>query len=177
MRDDSPVSLPIHRRRLGRRLAYQNGAIWALGNGLTSSTLVIYLALELGAPGAGLAISMILAAPRIAGLLRLAAPGLIRWFGDRKRFCLVSYLMSVIVLAALPACIGARSLQTPTAGLIVLVMAWCVYHLLEYLGTVALWAWLGDLVPLRIRGRFLGRRERWMVSDKPSGCSWRRCSR
>jgi MFS family permease len=169
MRDDSPDSLTVVQRRRGRRLAYQNGAIWALGNGLTSSTLVIYLALELGAPGAGLAISMILAAPRIAGLLRMAAPSLIRWFGDRKRFCLAAYLLSVVVLAALPACIIARSLQTPYVGLIVLVMAWCLYHLLEYLGTVALWAWLGDLVPLRIRGRFLGRRERWMVSGQAIG--------
>lgn len=162
-------SLPIHCRREGRRLAYQNGAVWALGNGLTSSTLVIYLALELGAPGAGLAISMILAAPRIAGLLRMAAPSLIRWFGDRKRFCLAAYLLSVVVLAALPGCIVIRSLQTPYVGLIVLVTAWCVYHLLEYLGTVALWAWLGDLVPLPIRGRFLGRRERWMVTGQAVG--------
>ena len=169
MRDATLRPLPIDRRRIGRRLAYQNGAIWALGNGLTSSTLVIYLALELGAPGAGLAISMILAAPRIAGLLRLAAPSLIRWFGDRKRFCLVFYALSLLVLAVLPGCIVARSMQTPTAGLIVLVVAWCVYHLLEYLGTVALWAWLGDLVPLQIRGRFLGRRERWMVSGQAVG--------
>ncbi len=161
-------SLPIHRRRTGRRLAYQNGAIWALGNGLTSSTLVIYLALELGAPGAGLAISMMLAAPRIAGLLRRAAPSLIRWFGNRKRFCLTSYSLSLVVLAMLPSCILFRS-QQPTAGLAVVVTAWCVYHLLEYLGTVALWAWLGELVPLRIRGRFLGRRERWMVSGQAIG--------
>ena len=169
MPDNEPARLPIYSRRRGRRLAYQNGASWALGNGLTSSTLVIYLALELEAPGAGLAISMILAAPRIAGLLRLAAPNLIRWFGDRKKFCLVSYLLSLVVLAVLPGCIVARALQTPTTGLIVLVVAWCVYHLLEYLGTVGLWAWLGDLVPLRIRGRFLGRRERWMVSGQAVG--------
>ena len=45
MRDASSCPLSIHRRRFGRRLAYQNEAIWALGNGLTSSTLVIYLAL------------------------------------------------------------------------------------------------------------------------------------
>jgi len=48
----------------------------------------------------------------------------------------------------------ATELGAPGIGLL-----WCTYHLLEYLGTVALWAWLADLVPLRIRGRFLGRRE------------------
>ena len=169
MRDSPPPPLPVHRRRFGRRMAYQNGAVWAVGNGLASSTLVIYLALELGAPGAGLAVSLILAAPQIAGLLRLAAPRLIRWFGSRKRFCLASYALSLAVLALLPACVATRSLGTPTVGLIVLVVAWCVYHLLEYLGTVALWAWLGDLVPLRIRGRFLGRRERWMVAGQAIG--------
>jgi MFS family permease len=150
-------------------MAYRNGAIWALGNGLASSTLVIYLALELGAPGAGLAISMILAAPQIARLLRLAAPGLIRRSGSRKRFCLVTYVLSLAVLALLPACIVTRSLHTPAVGLIVLVVAWCAYHLLEYLGTVALWAWMGDLVPLPIRGRFLGRRERSMVAGQAIG--------
>lgn len=166
MRHDRP--LPVHRCRDARRLAYQNGGFWALGNGLTSSTLIIYLALELGAPGAGLAISMILAAPRIAGLLRMAAPSLIRWFGDRKRFCLASYALSLAVLALLPSCIAFRSHQ-PTVGLVIVVVAWCIYHLLEYLGTVALWAWLGDLVPLPIRGRFLGRRERWMVTGQAIG--------
>lgn len=169
MRNAATSSLSVWQRRNARLRAYQNGGIWALGNGLTSSTLVIYLALELGAPGVGLAISMILAAPRIAGFLRVAAPRLIRWFGDRKRFCLVSYLLSVVVLAALPLCMAARSLQRPSLGLGVLVAAWCVYHLLEYLGTVALWAWLGDLVPVRIRGRFLGRRERWMVTGQAVG--------
>ena len=136
---------------------------------MTSSTLVVYLALELGAPGAGLAISMILAAPRIAGLLRLAAPYLIRWFGNRKRFCLAAYALSLAVLALLPACIAVRSDQATSLGLVLLVAAWCVYHLLEYLATVALWAWLGDLVPERIRGRFLGRRERWMVTGQAVG--------
>ena len=169
MRDAATSSIPVWQRRDGRLRAYQNGGIWALGNGLTSNTLVIYLSLELGTPGVGLAISMILAAPRIAGFLRVAAPSLIRWFGNRKGFCLGSYLLSVVVLAALPTCIVARPLQRPALGLIVLVAAWCVYHLLEYLGTVALWAWLGDLVPVRIRGRFLGRRERWMVTGQAVG--------
>lgn len=83
MTDHGHNPLPIHRRRESRRMAYRNGGIWALGNGLTSSTLVVYLALELGAPGAGLAISMILAAPRIAGLLLLGGMLLDR-FGEAR---------------------------------------------------------------------------------------------
>ena len=41
---------------------------------MVSSLLVIYLAAELGA--AGIAVSLILAAPRFAGLLRLGVPAL-----------------------------------------------------------------------------------------------------
>jgi MFS family permease len=44
-----------------------------------------------------------------------------------------------------------------------IVILWCIYHLLEYIGTVYLWAWLGDISPRRIRGRFIARRERWML--------------
>ena len=32
-----------------------------------------------------------------------------------------------------------------------------------------MWLWLADLVPLRIRGRFLGRRERWMAAGQAIG--------
>ena len=31
--------------------------------------------------------------------------------------------------------------------------------MLEYVGTVALWSWWGDLVPLAIRGRYFARRQ------------------
>jgi MFS family permease len=46
---------------------------------------------------------------------------------------------------------------------------WMLYHLAEYFGTVALWSWLGDLAPQRIRGRFLGRRERWLTLGRIAG--------
>ena len=169
MHADQSPPLTVIDRRYSRRRAYQNGLVWALGNGLTSSSLVIYLALELGASGVGIGISLILAAPRIAGLLRLAAPALIRWCGDRKRFCLGAYLSSNLVLLLLPTCVLVKTSATPEWGLAVLVAAWCVYHLLEYLATVALWSWFGDLVPLPVRGRFFGRRERWMVTGQAGG--------
>jgi MFS family permease len=160
------TALPVFQRRRARRRAYWNGAIWAIGNGLTSSTLVIYLAMELGVPGMGLGIGMIKAAPRIAGLLRLAAPALIAGFGSRKGFCLGAYLASGVVLLGLPLAAAPGWLPSPLASLAALVLLWCVYHLLEYLGTVALWSWLADLVPLRIRGRFIGRRQRWLVAGQ-----------
>ena len=54
-------------------------------------------------------------------------------------------------------------------SLAALVALWCAYQVLERLGTVALWSWFNDLVPTAIRGRFLGRRERWMDAGQTIG--------
>ena len=150
-------------------MAYWNGAFWAMGNGMVSTTLVIYMAMQLEVPGIGLGISLILAAPRIAGLLRLVAPAMIGRLVDRKRFCLTSYFLSSLVLFGLPVMAAPGRLGSVAASLSALVVLWCLYHLLEYLGTVALWSWLADLVPLRVRGRFLGRRQQWMVGGQAVG--------
>jgi MFS family permease len=158
--------LTVFARSLARRRACQNVALWGAGNGLVSTTLIVYLAQDLGASKVGLGISLILAAPRIAGLLRMAAPALIEWFGDRKRFCLQAYAASALVLAGLPAAALPGWLPRGNGPLAVIVVLWCLYHLLEFLATVALYCWLADLVPLRIRGRFLGRRERWMLAGQ-----------
>jgi Na+/melibiose symporter-like transporter len=160
------TGLTIAARRLARRRACQNGALWGAGNGLVSTTLIVYLAQELGAPKVGLGISLILAAPRIVGLLRMAAPALIAWFGDRKRFCLGAYAASAVVLAGLPWAALPGWIPRGSGPLAVIVALWCLYHLLEFLATVALFCWLADLVPLRIRGRFLGRRERWILAGQ-----------
>ena len=164
-----PRPLPVVARRRARRLAYQNGGIWAIGNGLASTMLVLYLAMEYDVPGVGLSISLILAAPRIVGLLRLVAPALIGRLASRKGFCVGGFLLSALVLFGLPAAVMPGVLPSRRASLTALVVLWCVYHLLQYLATVALWSWLADLVPQRIRGRFLGRRERWMVAGQAAG--------
>lgn len=162
----STSDLPLYRRHRGRRLMYWNGVLWALGNGLASSTLVVYLALDLGVPGLGLGIGMILAAPQAVGLLRLWAPAAIGRVASRETFCIAMYVASGLVLSALPWLAAPGILPSPEASLVALVGLWCLYHLLEYLGTVAIWSWQADLVPLRIRGRFLGRREAWMVAGR-----------
>lgn len=155
--------LTVGQRRLARRLLYYNGAIWAVGNGLVSTMLVVYLAMDLDAPGIALGVGFLLAMPNLVGVLRLGAPALIARLGDRKRFCIVSYLAAACVLLAVPWVAAPGMFSSGRAAMVVLVALWCVYHLLQYLATVALWSWLADLVPQRIRGRFLGRRERWMV--------------
>ena len=165
-------SMPCHdgrqlttlERRHARRMAYLNGMVWSFGNGLTSTMLVVYLAMDLGFRVVGLAVSIILAAPYIVGLLRMSAPAMIRRLGDRKMFCLATFALGALTLLALPLVVASRLLPSAWASLYALVAVWCIFHLLQYLATVALWSWLADLVPLRIRGRFIGRRERAMVA-------------
>lgn len=148
-------------------LAGLNAALWAVGNGLVSTSLVIYLATELGAKG--LAVSFILAAPRFAGLLRLAVPAVMGRVLSRKRLCVLSYAMSAIVLCVVPAAALLERRIANSDVIAVLVTAWCLYHLTEYAGTIALWSWLGDLTPRRVRGRMLGNRERWLTLGRVAG--------
>jgi len=162
----SPSRPTVCTLRRGRILAYWNGSLWAVGTGLASSPLVIYLAMEFGVAQVGLGIGLIKAAPHLAGLLRLAAPAMIGRLVDRKRFCLGSYLLSVLVLLALLLAAAPCWGLSPGATLAAVVLLWCLYHLMEYLGAVALWSWLADLAPVRVRGRFLGRRERWSVTGQ-----------
>ena len=136
------------------RLANANAAVWAVGNGLISTLLVIYLASDLGA--SGLAISLILAAPRFAGLLRLGAPALMARVRARKLVCTLAYLLSSVILCAVPAVAVFEKRIDPQVAIAIFVAGWCLYHVTEYVGTVALWSWLGDLTPPDARGRLAG---------------------
>ncbi len=154
-------------RRRALRLAYWNAGLWALGNGLTSSTLVVFLALELGA--GGLAISLMLAAPRLVGILRLATPALLKRAGNRRRFCVGFYTLAALLLAMIAGLAKPGVLSSPRGTLWTLVAVWAGCHLFQYCATIVLWAWLRDLAPLRIRGRFLGRRERFLLLGQVVG--------
>ncbi len=148
-------------------LANVNAGLWAIGNGLVSTSLVIYLAADLGATG--LAVSFILAAPRFAGLLRLGVPALMARLVARKRLCVVSYALSALVLCVIPLAAALERRVADGVAIAILVGAWCLYHLTEYAGTVTLWSWLGDLTPVRVRGRMLGRRECWLTAGRVGG--------
>jgi hypothetical protein len=54
-----PPALSTAQRRRAWNMAYWNIGLWAIGNGLTSTTLVIYLALESSAPKLGISIGLI----------------------------------------------------------------------------------------------------------------------
>ena len=158
-------------RRQAIRLTYLNGLLWAIGNGLVATTLVIFLASELGAEG--LAISLILASPRFAGVLRLGVPALVAklapsGFG-RKGLCIATYIASGVSLVIVPfAAIGAGQYDQRW-GIAVLVASWGIYHLLEFTATVTLWSWIGDIYPADERSTLLGYRERWLVIGRILG--------
>ncbi len=161
------MSSVLSTRRRSIRAFYQNGACWGLGNGLVSSSLIVYLAGEYRA--AGLAVSLILATPRLVGVLRLGAPIWIEAVGDRQKFSVRMFLAAAIVLMLLPIVSAPGALSTPRFSLAALITLWTLYHLLEFLGLVALWAWIGEVVPNRIRGRFIGRRAQLLNALQVAG--------
>ncbi len=166
-RSRSPLS--VRQRRRARGLAYWNAGLWGLGNGLADITLVVYLALELGAPAIGLGVGLLLAMRYVVGLLRLGAPAVIGRLVARKPFCIAGYALAAGTLLCLPLAAAPGRLPSPGWSLGALVVLWCVYHVLQYLATVGLWSWLGDLVRLRGRSRFLGRRQRRMLLGEAAG--------
>ena len=108
----------------------------------------------------GLALSLVLAAPNLAGLLRLFAPGIIYRAGTARRACLwlssLSYAVDRRLAGHRLAC--RRRFRDPRRSSAMMALLFA-HQLLEYLGTVALWSWWGDLVPPAIRGRYFARRQ------------------
>ena len=155
--------LTIARRHDARRMAYVNGGLWSLGNGLASTLLIIHLAIDLSSDQLGIGVGMILAAPHWCGVLRMLAPVLIGKMADRKRFCVGAFLLSAMTLLLLLIATAPAVAPSAQFALWSMVVLWCLYHLFQYLGTVALWSWFADLVPRPVRGRFIGRRQRWLV--------------
>jgi hypothetical protein len=143
-------------RRRALNLGLINAALWAAGNGLTSGTLLVFLAQDLGAKGIG--VSLILAAPAVAGVLRVFSPGVIKLCGSEKRASLAAFVVGYLLILGQPAMAvpGLWPWGNTLAALIGLV---CLHQLLEYIGQVALLAWLRRLVPEPIRGRYFARRQ------------------
>ena len=103
-------------------------------------------------------------------MLRLAVPAILARFRRRKAFCISAYLASVLVLSLVP--LAAAILPTGTRAPVALVTAWCIYHLLNTAARSRSGRGLGDLVPRRIRGRFCGYRERWLVGGRLAGIAF-----
>jgi MFS family permease len=151
----------LSQRRESLALGHAQGILWAIGNSLTSGSLLLYLSLDLGA--SGLLLSLILAAPAISGTLRIFAPWVIRSLGGYKRGCLVPLGISYVLIVAQPAMAIPSIWPFPRhVGLLVTVV--CLHQLLEYVGTAVFLGWLGDLAPRRVRGRYFARRQMLQLS-------------
>lgn len=153
-------SLTSADRRRAVTAASANATIWALGNGVVSSSLVTYLALDLGATN--VMIAWIIAAPQLAGVLRWFGPRILANFRGHRLPCLTLYLASVALLLLLPAAAWPGVLPNKTFSLTALIVCWCLYHLCEYLGTICLWSWFSAVIPGDFYGRFSGQRELWL---------------
>ncbi|MCA9240487.1 MAG: MFS transporter [Planctomycetales bacterium] len=158
---------PRSQLRRDARLASANAALWAIGAGLAPTLLVTFLAMDYRAEG--LLISWIIAAPRFAGVLRLVVPSLINRLGASKLACVGAYALSSSALVLLPLLSAPLGGATHAQQLAALTTCWGLYQVLEYFGTTALWAWLGELFPKPVRGRLVGQRERWLVSGQLAG--------
>ncbi len=162
MNDRSDTRLAPGERRRALRWGLANAVLWSIGNALTTGPLVYFLAQELGARGRQL--SLLLATPMLAGLLRLFAPHFIRRAGSSKRACLKFLLASYVLMLGLPL-VGVLPITVPRSAVLTIMIALiCVHQLLEFIGSVALWTWLGDLVPTSIRGRYFGQRQLWQMA-------------
>ncbi|PQO33917.1 MFS transporter [Blastopirellula marina] len=147
--------------------ANENAGIWAIGNGLVSTTLVTYFAQSLGAQSG--IVSWIVAAPKLVGVLRWFAPYLLKLGGSYRTTSITAFLLSTLFLLLLPLCAIPGLWPSTNMALTALVFCWCFYHLAEYCGFVVFIAWLIQLVPNPLRGRFFGLRERWLTAGKLSG--------
>lgn len=141
-----------HDRRRALRRGHWQGALWSIGNGLTTGSLVTYLALDLGARGYDL--GLILAWQQLVGLARLVAPTIVRRFGGPRSAFVALSLASYLLLVALPVTVAVAGQSWSLPPVPTLVVVLCVHQLLESLGAVALWAWWADVVPRRLRGRY-----------------------
>jgi MFS family permease len=151
----SPLTSRERRRALA--LGQVNAGLWAIGNALTTGSLVSYLARDLGAQG--LALGLVLAIPNLAGVLRLVAPAVIYRAGTARRACLGVSLASYLLIVGLPAIAVLAPAISRSAAVAAMIALLFAHQLLEYLGTVALWSWWADLVPRQIRGRYFARRQ------------------
>lgn len=115
---------------------------------------------------AGLALSLAIAAPKLTSLVQLVQPWFVGRLASRKTICLASLLASSLVLTALPLVVELAAGDGNLAALAALIGCWSLYHLLEYVGAAALWSWMRDEVPDRVRGRVWGVRESWMAAGR-----------
>lgn len=158
----SNLSLTIKERHAARRGMFRSGMVWSFGNHFVSTGVVFFLAISHGLSYGGIFLGMIVAAPFLAGVLRVFTPVMLEKVGSVRKFCIAAYLAEFIFLW-LMLILGRPGFLSSPAALACITAFWCLANLAEHCGTVALFAWSGELFPEKTRGRFFGGRERWRM--------------
>lgn len=159
------LSTTVRERHLSRRYAFLSGMLWSFGRGLFSTPLILHIIQELNTSRV-ISAGTVLTVPYLVGLLRLFVPWLTDLMGNRKKFCMISYLACVAAQISLLLFCCSWFLDTFSSHLTALALfcvIYCISKLLNYMGNIAFFAWLGDIFPLKTRGRFFGFRERWCM--------------
>lgn len=100
------------------------------------------------------------AIPFLASFAQLPSAILVERIGFRKHMSLDAFMISRIlwiIVAMVPLVIWPGSGGSQTAVVIVLVLM-AVSYILNMAAVPLWWTWMGDLIPRRIRGRYLARR-------------------
>lgn len=144
---------------------FRSGLVWSFGNNFISTSVVIFLAISHGLNWSGPYLGMLIAAPFLAGVLRSFAPVMIRRVGSVRKFCITAYLTEIVFLW-LMLVLGRPDYLSNRAALACITVFWCLANLAEHCGTVAFFAWNGEIFPEKTRGRFFGMRERWRMAGE-----------
>ncbi len=87
------------------------------------------------------------------------APPIIYRLGTARRAAIGLFGVSYLLIVGLPILAGFPVVERTRAVSLMIGLLFA-HQLFEYLGTVALWTWWGDLVPEQVRGRYFARRQR-----------------
>ncbi|MBI3097252.1 MAG: MFS transporter [Planctomycetes bacterium] len=148
-----PTRLPPSVTRAAIRLSTIEGALASAHLALTSGALLVGFALFLGA--GPFEIGLVAAIPLLAQAVSLAAAQRLQTIGRKRPLVVALAALSRglwLPMALVPFVLPAGWALAVTLALFLMTQA-----LLSY-GNVAWNAWMADLVPERIRGRYFGRR-------------------
>jgi MFS family permease len=144
---------PMSRLRRSLRAATAEGFAAELVNACAGPTILVGWALHLGATP--LEVGALAALPQLAQLVQLPSAWVTAAFG-RRRVAIVAVALSRQALLPL-AFAPLLALGPPEARALLLGVAACA-AVLGVLGNNAWTAWMGELVPEEMRGRYFGRR-------------------
>ena len=150
------TSISKAERRYSLRILTYNAALWSAGNAVAAAPLLLYFASQ-----RMYTISfreIVLFAAAMIAMVRLFAPRIIRRAGGVKRIAISTLALAGVVLLLMPFVPRDSGLSDDFA-LLVDGGLFSLCLLLEAMGGVAIWTWIGEFAPSRVRGRYLGCRE------------------